>query len=275
MSAYSHREARRRTFDKVADLYATARRPYPDEVAADLVRLAGLTRDSAVVEIGCGTGQATLPLAARGLRITCIELGSRLAEIARRNLADYPQVEVVDADFEQWVAPRHDYDAVVSFNAFHWIDPARRYQLTAGLLRPHGSLAFVEPRHVVPAGGDPFFHDMQEDYRAVGFAGDGAPGPPEDVPDFRDEIEASGFFDDLVVRRYLFTRGYTADEYIALMQTASDHRLLPDDVRVELFRRMRRRIGARPDGTVEMTHLAVLHVAHVALKGTQAQGTFR
>jgi hypothetical protein len=38
---------------------------------------------------------------------------------------------------------------------------------------------------------------------------------------------------------------------------------------------MRRRIGARPDGTVEMTHLAVLHVAHVALKGTQAQGTFR
>jgi SAM-dependent methyltransferase len=261
MSDYPHRQARRRTFDEVADLYATARRPHPDEVVDGVVRLAGLARDSAVVEIGCGTGQATLPLAARGLRITCVELGSRLAEIARRNLADYPQAEVVDADFEQWVAPRHDYDAVVSFKSFHWIDPTRRYQLTAGLLRPHGSLAFVEPRHVVPAGGDPFFHDMQEDYHAVGFAGDGAPGLPADVPDFCDEIEASGLFKDLVVRRYLFTQGYTADEYIALMQTASDHRLLPDDVRDELFRRIRRRIKARPDSKVEMTHLAVLHVA--------------
>jgi hypothetical protein len=95
----------------------------------------------------------------------------------------------------------------------------------------------------------------------VGFAGDGAPGPPEDVPDFRDEIEASGSFEDIVVRRHLFTRAHTADEYIALMQTASDHRLLPDDVRDELFRRMRRRIETRPGGTVEMTHLAVLHVA--------------
>ena len=263
MSDYPNREARRRTFDAVADLYATARRPYPEVVVDDVVRLAGLARDSAVVEIGCGTGQATLPLAARGLRIVCVELGSRLAEIARRSLADYPQVEVVNADFEQWAAPRHDYDAVVSFNAFHWIDPARRYQLTARLLRPHGSLAFVEPRHVVPAGGDPFFHDMQEDYRAVGFAGDGEPGPPEDVPDFRAEIEASGLFEDIVVRRHLFTRAYTADEYIALMQTASDHRLLPDDVRDELLRRMRRRIDTRPGGTVEMTHLAVLHLARV------------
>jgi len=261
MPDYPQREARRRTFDEVADLYAAARRPYPEEVVDDLVRLAGLAPHSAVVEIGCGTGQATLPLAARGLRITCVELGARLAAITRRNLADYSEVEVVHADFERWEAARHDYDAVVSFNAFHWIDPARRYELTARLLRPHGSLAFVEPRHVVPAGSDPIFLEMQEDYRAVGLVGDDQPGPPEDVPDFRDEIEASGRFRDVVVRRHLFTRTYTANEYIALMETSSDHRLLPDDVRDELFRLKRRRIEARPDGTVEMAHLAILHVA--------------
>src|SRR5262249_61404663 len=111
--------------------------------------------------------------------------GPRRGAIAWRNLADYPQVEAVNAAFEQWAAPRHDYDAVVSFNAFHWIDPACRYQRTASLLRPYGSLAFVEPRHVGPAGGDPFFHDMQEDYRAVGVAGDGEPRPPEGLPDCR------------------------------------------------------------------------------------------
>jgi SAM-dependent methyltransferase len=263
MPDYPQREARRNTFDEIADLYATARRPYPEEVVDDLIRLAGLQRGSALVEIGCGTGQATVPLAARGLRITCVELGARLAAIARRNLEGYPEVEVVHADFERWEPPRHDYDAVVSFNAFHWLDPARRYELTAPLLRPGGSLAFVEPSHVVPAGGDPIFLEMQEDYRAVGLAGDDPPGSPEAVPDFRDEIEASGRFGDVVVRRHLFTRTYRADEYIALMETASDHRLLSAEVRDELHRLKRRRIEARPSGTVEMTHLAVLHVARV------------
>jgi hypothetical protein len=106
---------------------------------------------------------------------------------------------------------------------------------------------------------------MEEDYRAVGLAGDDPPGPPEDVPDLRDEIEASGLFSDVVVRRHLYTRTYSADEYVALMNTASDHRLLPDDVRDELFRLKRRRIERRPGGTVEMTHLAVLHAARRSL----------
>ncbi len=261
MDRWFEREARRRTFDEVADVYAAARRPYPEELVDDLVRLAGLGRGSAVVEIGCGTGQATLTLAERGLAITCVELGGRLAAIARRNLEAYPEVDVVVADFEQWESPRHDYDGVVAFNALHWIDPAQRYELTAGLLRPGGSLAFVEPSHVVPADGDPIFLEMQDDYRAVGLAGDEPPGQPEDVPDLGEEIEASGLFTDVVVRRHLYTRTYTADEYVALMSTASDHRLLPDHVRDELFRLERRRIEARPGGTVAMTHLAVLHVA--------------
>jgi SAM-dependent methyltransferase len=261
MPSWDKREERRRTFDQVADLYDRARRPYPHEVVDDLVGLAGLGPGSRVVEVGCGTGQATVALAERRLRITCIELGGRLAAIARRNLAAYPDVEVVQADFEEWDPSRRDYDAVVSFNAFHWIDPARRYELVARLLRPGGMLAFVEPSHVVPQDSDPIFREMQDDYRAVGLGGDKPPGPPADVADWEDEIEASGLFTDVLVRRHLFTRTYTADEYIALMQTASDHRLLPDHVREELFRLMRRRIEVRPGCTVEMTHLALLHVA--------------
>ena len=255
------RERRRQTFDEVAELYATARRPYPEELIDEVVRLAGLGQGSAVVEIGCGTGQATRALVDRGLTVTCVELGERLAAIARRSLEAYPQADVVHADFERWEPPRRDYDAVVAFNSFHWLDPERRYELVARLLRPNGTLALVEPRHVVPVGGDAIFLEMQKDYRAVGLAGDDPPEGPEDVPDLGAEIEASGLFTDVVVRRHLFTRTYTADEFVALMDTASDHRLLPDDVREELRRRKRRRIEARPGGTLEMTHLAIVHVA--------------
>ena len=49
--------------DQVAELYDRARPDYPTEVFDDLVALAQLPDRARVVEIGCGTGQGTRPLA--------------------------------------------------------------------------------------------------------------------------------------------------------------------------------------------------------------------
>ncbi len=89
----------------------------------DLAELAGLHPGSRVLEIGCGTGQATLPLAQRGYCVTCVERGDALAGIARRNLTAFSDVEVVTSPFETWQPSEGDFDAVVAFTAFHWIDP--------------------------------------------------------------------------------------------------------------------------------------------------------
>jgi protein-L-isoaspartate O-methyltransferase len=132
---------RRATFDRAAELYERARPGYPDELIDDVVALAELRPRSRVVEIGCGTGKATLPLAGRGLRITCVELGTSLAAISQRKLALFPGVHVVNADFETWRPERADYDAVVAFTAFHWIPPELRYLKSAAVLREGGALA--------------------------------------------------------------------------------------------------------------------------------------
>jgi 16S rRNA A1518/A1519 N6-dimethyltransferase RsmA/KsgA/DIM1 with predicted DNA glycosylase/AP lyase activity len=76
----------RAIFDEDAELYDRMRPDYPDDLFDDLAALAGLQRGSRVLELGCGTGQATLPLARRGFAVTAIELGPRLAEVARRKL---------------------------------------------------------------------------------------------------------------------------------------------------------------------------------------------
>jgi len=240
----------RATFEEVPDLYDRARPSYPPELFDDLASFAALTEGARVLEIGCGTGKATVDLAERAFSVTCVELGEQLAERARRNLRGFPGVEIVTADFETWEAPAADFDAVVAFTAFHWIDPQVRYAKSAVLLRDGGALAIVATKHVLPPDGDPYFADE----------GDGRPPRPEDVADLTDEILASGLFVDVTVRRHLWDVVYTADEYVAVLDTYSEQRALEQAARDELYARVRRRIEGTAGGTVRKTYLATLNL---------------
>jgi SAM-dependent methyltransferase len=238
----------RATFEEVPDLYDRARPSYPPQLFDDLASLGALSEGARVLEIGCGTGKATVDLAERAFSVTCVELGEQLAERARRNLRGFPGVEVVTADFEAWEAPAAVFDAVVAFTAFHWIDPELRYEKSAAVLRDGGALAVVATKHVLPPDGDAFFAEEEED----------RPPRPEDVSDLTDEMLASGLFGDVAVRRHLWDVVYTADEYVAVLDTYSVQRALEQAARDELYARIRRRIEARPGGTVRKTYLATL-----------------
>ncbi|MFL5910904.1 MAG: class I SAM-dependent methyltransferase [Gaiellaceae bacterium] len=247
----------RTTFDAAAELYDRARPTYPDELFDDLLELAGLKARSRVVEIGCGTGKATLPLAGRGLRVTCVELGPSLVAVARRRLALFPGVEILNADFETWRPERAGYDAVVAFTAFHWIPPELRYLKSAALLREGGALAVAMTHHVLPGDADPFFAESQADYDAVGLGGD-PPGPPESAAGVGAEMEASGLFHVVAERRYLWDVVYTADQYIDVLSTFSPNIAMEEAKRTQLFDLLRARIG---DRSLRKTYLATLDVA--------------
>jgi 16S rRNA A1518/A1519 N6-dimethyltransferase RsmA/KsgA/DIM1 with predicted DNA glycosylase/AP lyase activity len=109
----------RRTFDAAAGTYQNARPEYPDELFDTLIELAELRRGDRLLEIGCASGKATLPLARRGFRITCVEIGPALAAAARANLADFPDVDVVEGAFETW-EPRGGVRFDLVFAATAW-----------------------------------------------------------------------------------------------------------------------------------------------------------
>jgi hypothetical protein len=172
----------------------------------------------------------------------------------------FPAVTVVNAPFETWEPEQAEFDAVAAFTAFHWIDPDVRFAKSARLLGAEGALAVVATKHVLPDDGDRFFVDVQEDYVALQATDDWAGGPPphpDAVPDLTKEIDASRLFGDVAVRRYLWDVEYTADAYVAVLDTYSGHRALAPALREELYGRIRRRI----EGTVRKTYLATLNVA--------------
>ena len=253
------REGLRRTFETVASLYDRVRPTYPDELFAELAL--SIRSGGRILEIGPGTGQATLPLAERGFEIVAVELGAELAAFAREKLARFPNAEIVNAEFESWTADSC-FDAVVAFTSFHWIDPALRYMKAASLLRPGGVLAVTEVSHVRVRNDDPFWIEVQDDYDAVVPDPDNRPAPLlPDVGDLRAEIDDTGLFADVDVRRYVWQVTYSADEYIGLLRTYSPNIARDPSTSNELLRRIRVRIEARDDPHVTKSYLATTNIA--------------
>jgi len=262
------RERLRATFDSAAWLYHYARPDYPDQLFDELVRLADLRPGARLLEIGCGTGLATIPLARRGYLITCVEIGHELAVQARTNLAGLPAVQVLQEAFEAWQPTDRRlggpvYDLVFAATSWHWIDPDVRYARAWDLLRPGGHLAIWGAAHVVPVGGDPFFREIQDVYDEIGEGlppGSEFPRPGE-LADSRAEIEASGLFGSVQVRHFDWEVSYDAAGYIRLLETFSGHIAMEQWKRERLYGEIRRRLAGRPAGRLRRHWGAVLHVA--------------
>src|SRR5215831_21280584 len=131
-------------FDEIAAEYDRHRPAYPGELVDRACRVAGIGSGDHVLEVGCGSGQLTRSLAARGVHVTALDPGENLIALARQNLAGAGGVEVVTARFEDASLPRGQFQAVFSASAFHWIDPRVSWQKAADVLAPGGTLALIQ-----------------------------------------------------------------------------------------------------------------------------------
>jgi len=153
MTSLSGAEARRygTVFDEMADEYDRTRPMYPDALVDRACEVAGLGSGDPVLEIGCGTGQLTRSLVARGLRVTAVEPGENLIRLAGQNLAGSGSgtgsgsgsVEFANARFEDAALPSGHFRAVFSASALHWVDPAVGWRKIAGVLAAGGTLALL------------------------------------------------------------------------------------------------------------------------------------
>ncbi len=257
----------RRIFDQAADRYQDARPEYPERLFDALGEEARLQPGDRLLEVGCGPGKATLPLARRGYRIACVELGPALAAAARANLAGFPDVDVIEGDFEMYEpAGGERFDLVFAATAWHWVDPSVRYQRAWQLLRPGGHLATWSAVHVFPEDGDPFFAELQQVYDEIG---EGTPADatwprPGELPDDGEEMEGTGLFEDVVVHHFDWETSYDADAYLRLLDTFSGHIAMQPWQRDRLYGEIRRRLAQRPDGRLRRHWGAALHVARRA-----------
>jgi SAM-dependent methyltransferase len=249
---------------------------YPAPLFTDLAALASLAPSSAVLEIGCGTGQATVPIAKRAGKVVAVELGSDMAAVCGRKALEAgvgDKVEVNVGPFEEWTLPTEDaekFDLVVAATSWHWLDPDLRMSKSADALKPGGKLAVIFMRHV--AGGTrAFYADVQPLYRRFDSTIPIHFRIPETtvIPqaEITEEFEKSGRFDKAVVRRYEWEVEYSKEEYVDFLGTFSDHRAMPREKREELFRAVGELVDRKYAGRITEKYMAQLAIALVKQVG--------
>jgi SAM-dependent methyltransferase len=208
-------------FDSNAQLYHKARPRYPDTLFETLIRVTNLQNNANLLEIGPGTGQATEPLARRGYKITAVELGVELAEVAKDALKKYKNVEIVTGAFEDIELPPNSFDLVYAATAFHWIEPAVRFKKPHTLLRNSGHLAIIHTNHVSDEQGDKFFFASQPIYKKYELADlDGSFRIPRTANLKPEELDEN-LFTPVFFQAFPLTVRYTGDEFAELLSTYS------------------------------------------------------
>jgi SAM-dependent methyltransferase len=274
-------DTRRLSFGAVAEQYDRYRPSYPSELVDDVLSYAGAGPGDRALEVGPGTGRATLLFAARGLQVTAVEPDEAMASVARRRLEQAGlHAEILSADFEaafdaavdRPALPEHAFRLLFSATAWHWVDPQIRNRLAARALTPGGALAPFWNRpdwsvNPLRPGLDRAYEAIQCEF-SVEPAGPMNPrglpreyrNPQEWLDSWFDADDRDNDFTDVEARTYRSSVLYTTESYLALIGTHSDHHLLPAEVRDPLFERIARVIDAA-GGSFELTYEALLCLA--------------
>lgn len=250
-------------FDRVADGY-DARPGYPEWVFDRLADHCGLGRATRVLEIGAGTGQATLPMMDRGAFITAIEPGAALARRLTERTEGRP-VNVIVSRFEDADIPEATFDIVASATAFHWIDISVGSAKCAHALRDRGWLALWWTIWGDPERPDPFHDALQPILRSK-------------APELLDEeAGAAAYARDLAARAAWIERlgdfGPVRHEVLcwqgvhdptslrAILATFSGWIALPEPRRTEVFDEAERVAREQFGGRVERPYRTLMYLA--------------
>jgi len=225
-----------RVFDRDPGLYHRMRPDYPP-AAVDFA-VEGLPAQARALELGCGSGRATVPVLDRGLHVVAVERGPRLIDaVARRTKGR--AIEFVCARFEDYEPEPAGFDLVYAAQAWHWLAPDGRNEKVARALRPDGRLAILQ-RFV--HGNWTEGRDLYRRFWPGGSRGGELPPAEERIECMRAGIEEGGHIAVTDLRTWRQDQTFTARGYADWLATTSDHGALPDEVRQPFLKAVERRI---------------------------------
>lgn len=285
-------------FGEVAESYDRFRPGYPAELFDRIFSYAGLGEGAQLLESGAGTGKATLIVVPRATSeswsLTCVEPDPAMAQVLRSNLTAFPGLTaaVAEQGFEDFAdgvrtngGPR--FHLLYAAQSWHWVKPDVRAVAAAQVLEDGGAIALIW--NVARPHPEPLKSELDAVYARAPFpppsgspsagwwppsgslaSGSGVMPPASPQPrglrdhahaSYVDELTATGAFGPVSVESIPWEAAYETTEWISLLGTHSDHRLLSDDDRRRLLEQVAAVLDAN-GGTLTVEYDTVALLAH-------------
>lgn len=231
------------SFDVFANNYHSVRPGYPALLFEDVRDRCGIDADSHLLEIGAGSGIATVELAKLGCRVVAIEPGAHLASIAREQTEKFKNVQVVEGTFENFQTT-DKFDAILAFTAFHWLSEGDKFQQVLDLLNNLGSLVLVWNSFFQsdsPATVDVnrvYRECLPEVYPEESVIADVNEGVLSKLNRREQEVVANPLFYPIFLRKYLTTYNYDEETYPKLLNTFPKVVEVEDEKRLKFLERI-------------------------------------
>ena len=253
------------TFDTAVSLYEKMRPGYVDELYKAIFDYVSIDENSSVVEVGSGSGQATLPILKTGCALTAVEYGENCSTLLKDKFKEYSKFQVLTGKFEDVELEKDTYDLVFSATAFHWVPEEIGYPKLYSILKKGGAFARFANRPRNCRDNPELGAEIQELYSDYYDRHHGARSgtkawfTEEKAKEISRIPEKYGFTD---IRYHLFYRErvLTAREYIQLLGTYSDHIAIGEEIRNEFFSKIGEAIN-RHGGTITINDTLDLELA--------------
>lgn len=224
----------RTVFNEVVTLYDQMRPTYALALFDEIIKISELKATDKLLEIGCGTGQATEPFLKHGCHLTAIELGTDLANYTRNKYSQYNNLKVLNTTFEAYTA-ESTFDLIYSATAFHWIPSEIAYRGVYNLLKSGGHLALFWNIPSIHRDNPSLYSEIQAVYaKLVPTLHNKKPQENNKYDFCIEEINQAGF-ESVKTFEYESVRVLTSTDYILLLDTYSDHRQLDRKIRNALY----------------------------------------
>lgn len=253
------------TFDTVVSSYDKMRPGYVPELFETIFNYISIGEDSRIVEVGSGSGQATLPVLKTGCELIAAEYGENFSKFLKEKFKDYPKFSVKTGKFEELDFPSDTFDLVFSATAFHWVPEEIGYKKVFDMLKQGGAFArfanrpqnckndpelgaeiqvlydeYYNAQHKIKSGTKKWF--TEDDAKAISL-----------IP------EKYGFT-DIQCHFFYRERVFTVSEYTQLLGTYSDHIAIEESIRNVFFAKIEDAIN-RHGGTITISDTMDLELA--------------
>lgn len=129
-------------FNSCASEYSKFRPDYPETLFEMLIENFNLSKNSTMVDIGCGTAKSSIPFAKHGINVIGIDTSLEMLEVAKTTAKELNlPMTFLESNAEEIKLPDNSVSFINCAQAFHWFNSQKALREFSRILKKNGGIA--------------------------------------------------------------------------------------------------------------------------------------